>query len=158
MSCPANPPAPPGYRVWRGPVPTELTQWAMQLRDNIAPWPYGQTWSMQYADPTSGQTETVVARKDHHSWTYRGGQLVTGLCIPGITLYSPLPAGTTSASAAVGGDPLAGTPDGTEAVYGADTVPSPPASTNWGLVLLDAAILAAVAAGFWYGIKGAARA
>ncbi len=84
----------------------------MELRDHVASFPYGQTWSMTYSDGT------VVARKDHHTFTWRPGQgLVTGICIPGITLYSQ---SSSVGGAEDSGDPLA-TPDGTEAVYGADS-------------------------------------
>lgn len=98
-----NPPAPAGYRVWRGSVPKVLTDWAIGLRNHIASYPFGQTWTTEY----NGQT--VVARCDCHSWTYRNGQLLTGLHIKDITLYSPLPA-TLVDSPQPQGDPLA-TPD-----------------------------------------------
>lgn len=134
MTCPNNPPPPAGYRVWRGAVPTPLTQWAMDLRDHIAPFPYGQTWTLDY------QGTAVVARKDFHSWTFKNGVLVSGICIPGITLYSPIPAGV----AATLGDDLA-TPDPNLAVYGA----TPPETTNWGLVLLTGALAGGVVWGFF---------
>jgi len=142
MSCPGNPPAPAGFTVWKGPVPTELVQWAISLRDHVSGFPYGQTWTMQYTDPT-GKTQTVTARKDYHTWTYRGGQLVQGICIPGITLYQAKPTGVVGANY---GDPLGGTPDGTEAVYGAD-VPGP--GVNWKLVAVSAGAGALVVGLFW---------
>ena len=164
MTCPANPPAPAGYMVWKGAVPTELTQWAMQLRDNIAPFPYGQTWTLDYTD-ASGNPATVLARKDYHTWTWRNGQLVTGLCIPGVTLYAPIPGGTpTTAEAGLpppAGDPLASA-DGTEAVWGADTVPSattaPPTETSWPLVALTAGAIGGVVFLFFQALKAAGRA
>ena len=143
MTCPANPPSPPGFTVWKGPVPTQLTQWAMGLRDHIAPFPYGQTWSMPY------NGATVIARKDHHQWTYRGGQIVTGICIPGITLYSQIPGGAGAMQNA--GDPLAN-PDGTEAVYGADDVPAIQ-TTDWPVVVACGAVLVTLVGAFWYWIK-----
>lgn len=142
MACQANPPAPAGYQVWRGNVPTELTQWAMDLRDHVSGFPYGQTWTL----PSNGQT--VLARKDHHTWTWRGGQLVTGLCIPGITLYAP--ASPTVAKAILSaGDPLAGPPDPTAAVFGAEEVQT----TDWGLVAVSGLAIVGVLTGFWAALR-----
>jgi hypothetical protein len=90
--CASDPPAPAGYRVWTGRVPTELTQWAIDLLRTVNRYDYGTTWTMPF------QGMTVLARKDHHTWTWRGGQLVTGICIPGITLYTPAPAAAGDAA------------------------------------------------------------
>jgi hypothetical protein len=87
-SCATDPPAPAGYRVWTGAVPTELTQWAIDLLRHVNQYAYGTTWTMAYGGAS------VLARKDHHTWTWRGGVLVTGICIPGITLYTQAPAAT----------------------------------------------------------------
>ena len=141
MTCPANPPPPAGYRVWRKTVPTPLTQWAMQLRDNVHKYDFGQTWSMQYAG------QTVMARLDHHGWTYRNGQLVTGLCIKGITLYEPIPAGVNAALDDVNSDP------GPEVgAYGADDVPD---QTNWGLVIVGSFAIFTVTWAFVQGMRRA---
>jgi hypothetical protein len=140
VSCPSNPPAPAGFRVWKGPVPAELTQWAMNLRDTVAQFPYGQIWTMSY------QGAQVAARKDYHTWTWRNGALVTGICIPGITLYSALPTGQSVADPSPG-DPLAN-PDGTEAVFGANLSP-PSTSSNAGAFAAGAVfggVLGAIAA------------
>lgn len=91
--CPGDPPAPAGFRVWTGPVPIELTQWAIDLLHHVNQYAYGTTWTMTY------QGTDVLARKDHHTWTWRGGVLVTGICIPGITLYTSAPAAPGAASA-----------------------------------------------------------
>lgn len=133
VSCPANPPAPAGYRVWTAAVPMPLTQWAIGLLQHVSSFPYGQTWTMQY----NGQT--VLARKDFHSWTHRNGQLVTG-CFQGITLYQQIPQGQVGAT---NGDPLGGPPDPNAAVYG-----GPPAKTDWKLVALSAGAGAGVVAMF----------
>ena len=87
-TCPSNPPAPAGFKVWTAAVPSALEQWAISLLKGINAVPYGTTW-------TNG---AALARKDYHTWTHRGGQLVTGICIPGITLYSSLPEGYAAAS------------------------------------------------------------
>ena len=112
MPCPSNPSPPDGFQVWAGAVPAELTRWAVALRDHeIGKVPYWTVWSTTY------QGAPVLARKDYHTWTYKDGQLIQGICIPGITLYAPsapllarasytLPAGTIETS-------LDGTPERT---------------------------------------------
>jgi hypothetical protein len=95
----------------------------------------------------------VVARKDHHTWTYKNGRLVTGLCIPGITLYKPL------LTQALGGPPGMGdvvsdsltTPDPNVAAYTQDQ------GTNWGLVGWSALAASAVVAAFVAGIHFAGQ-
>jgi hypothetical protein len=129
-TCPSNPPSPQGFTIWKGAVPTPLTQWAIDLRDHINASPYGTVWTTDY------KGLTVAARKDYHTWTYRkqpdgSVQLVTGICIPGITLYSASVA-AEGGGAAGATDPATATPDPTLAVYGAYDVqaPAPPSSTG----------------------------
>lgn len=143
MTCPSNPPAPAGYRVWRGSVPKELTDWAISIRDRINTFPYGMTWNRDY----NGQS--VVARKDYHTWTHRGGELVTGICIPGVTLYSPLPGALGLSPIANTGDPLA-TPDDTMAIFDAANASSGP---DWTVVAFTGAALALVVGGFLFVIR-----
>lgn len=83
-ACPRDPPPPPGFAYWKGPVPTELGLWAQRLLKVEGSVNYGYVWTTEY----SGRP--IAARKDHHTWTYRGGHLITGICIPGITLYRPI--------------------------------------------------------------------
>lgn len=144
MTCAANPAAPSGYQVWRkAAVPQVLTQWAVSLRDReMRTSPYGATWPLYY----DGQT--ILARKDHHTWTYKAGELVTGICIPGITLYAPVAPGAVSAEAA--GDPLA-TPDPTAAVYPSDR------GVDWGLVAASGTAAVATVAAFLLALRLAAR-
>ena len=134
MTCPANPPPPAGYGIWRGAVPGPLVQWAVDLRDRINHFPYGQQFFLDYGG------QVVIARKDFHQYTYRNGRLVTGICIPGITLYQPVPA--TAGATALAGDDLT-TPDPTAAVYSGEAE-----RPNWGLVALSAAAGGLVVAGF----------
>ena len=152
MTCPQEP-IPLGWRVWRGAVPTPLTQFAIDIRDHINQYAYGAI-----ASTTSYNGQTVAAFKSHHVWTYRKmsdgtTQLVTGLCIPGCSLLVPVAAGTQG----IGGteqDSLA-TPDPTAAVYGVD--PGAPASTNWPLVLVSGVAITATIAAFILAIKLAGR-
>jgi hypothetical protein len=153
-ACPSNLPPPAGYVVWKGSVPQELTQWAIALRDRIASYPYGQQWTM-----TWGGTN-VLARKDRHEWTYRRNPdgtatLLTGICIPGITLYKPS-SPSSGLSAADVTDPALATPDPDLALYSA-SMTRPPERTDWGLVTVCAAALATVAGGFVWGIRAAGR-
>jgi hypothetical protein len=150
-SCPSNPPPPAGYVVWKGPVPQELTQWAIALRDRISQFPYGQQWSVVW-----GET-TVLARKDWHSWTNRRNPdgtttLITDICLAGITLYRP-----QSLSSGLGAtDPALATPDPSLALYSISAV-QPPERTDWGLVTVCAAALATVAGGFVWGLREAGQ-
>jgi hypothetical protein len=158
MTCPGNPPPPPGYGIWKGAVPTPLTQWAMALRDNINNgFAYGTTWSIPYGD------QVVIARKDHHTYTWKKGILLTDICIPGITLYAPLtiasvpPAGTittppgTAAPRTLGADETAiANPNAGPASTPDQVVPDPSlavfsaAPTDWTLVVISAGAGAAV--------------
>ena len=129
--CPGNPPAPAGYAIWKGSVPTPLTQWAMDLRDHVNGFPYGNVWTTSYGGAQ------VAARKDHHTWTYKNGTLVSGICIPGITLYREIIG--AQAGEIGGGDPASVSPDPTLAVYGADDVPAPAApASSTGLIVVGA--------------------
>lgn len=88
-SCPGNAPPPDGYKLWVGPVPPRLTEWAYDLLEHVQkPHPYGTTWQVAYGG------ETVVAVKEHHTFTFRNGKLVEG-CFQGITLYRPKQPGET---------------------------------------------------------------
>lgn len=147
MTCPGNPPAPSGYQIWRGSVPTPLTQWAMDLRDKVRGYPYGQTWTLAYGG------QVVVARKDYHTWTYQNGGLRTGICIPGITLYSPTPptTGTGMLAHTLGDTPDTVQPDPSLGVYGA------PETTDWKLVGASAVAIVAVGALFALAIRNAGR-
>jgi hypothetical protein len=60
-----------------------LTTFAVNDLKVEADHPYGYEWLTTY------NGEQVMAIKQHHTWTYHGGKLVTGVCIPGITLYRP---------------------------------------------------------------------
>jgi hypothetical protein len=146
--CPPNPAAPSGYSIWKGPVPPELTQWAIQLRDNIAPFPYGQQWVKTW------NSQNIVARKDHHTWTYRkhpdgSTTLAQNICIPGITLYKPVPM-MAGVSAELVFDPATAAPDIELALYPARRSGAPEPSF-WGPALLGAAAGAGLVGALWWG-------
>jgi hypothetical protein len=150
--CPSNPPPRAGYAVWKGGVPPELTQWAVTLRNHIAPFPYGQEWTMRWG------TTDVVARKDHHEWTYRKqpdgtATLLTGICVPGITLYRPPPpTGVSGLGIDYVLDPATASPDPQLALYPA--LP-PPDRTDWGPVVGCFAALTATVGLFSWGLHAA---
>ena len=121
----------------------------MDLRDHISQYPRGTTWTIQYGG------QTVMARSDSHSWTWRNGVLVTGLCLGGITLYRPA-AQQAGLNAADATDPALATPDPDLALYSASAV-QPPERTDWGLVTVCAVALATVAGGFVWGLREAGR-
>lgn len=121
MSCPQEP-MPTGWRVWKGPVPTELTQIAMDVRDHVRSYKRGtivQTLIYQ------GQTVGVFVSS--HSWTYRRQPdgttvLVTGICIPGVSLL--VQQDPNAPAAMLADDPSI--PDPTAAMWGAEDVPISP--------------------------------
>jgi len=143
MTCPENPPPPPGYRIMRSTVPPPLTQWAIDLLHQVSHYAFGQTFSLDYAG------KGYIARVDRHTWTYRNGTLVTGLCIPGITLYEP--AGDTSARAVIT-DSL-NAPDPNAAVYSSDY----PTTTDWKLVAVTAGVTVGLLAAFFLALKHAGK-
>lgn len=112
--------------MWRGAVPKELTDWAISIRDHVSSFSYGTIWSKEY------DGRTIIARKDHHTFTYRGGRLLTGICIPGVTLYSPHGIGLVDSTST--GDPLA-TPDESmaDALFDADSSAGQP-GVDWPVV------------------------
>ncbi len=82
-ACPPGPVPDKTWTVWLGSVPSELTTFAVNDLKTEADHPYGYEWMTTY------NGEKVMAIKQHHTWTYHGGKLITGICIPGITLYRP---------------------------------------------------------------------
>lgn len=112
----------------------------MDVRDHVRSYAYGSIARIiQY------QGQTVGAFVSHHSWTYRGGQLVTGICIPGVSLIIQ----HTGVGGSLVQDSLS-TPDPTAAIYGADDVP---VATNWALVGATAGTLVAIGAAFWLALR-----
>ena len=75
MSCPTQS-VPLGWRTWQGPVPTELTQMAMDIRDHVRSYPVNSiAKTIQYNGQTVGFWISM------HDWTYKNGVLLTGICI-----------------------------------------------------------------------------
>lgn len=144
MACPQEP-IPAGWRVWRGPVPQALVQLALDVRSRIGRYAYGTI-----AQTADWQGTQVGAFKSHHTWTYRGGSLVTGICIPGVSLLVPLasPVGLGATSAAATD---LSTPDEQLAVYAA------PEQTDWGLVAVAGGAIALTTAAFLLGLHLASR-
>ena len=144
MTCPQEP-VPIGWKVWRGPVPSELVQLAIDVRDHINSYPYGQiARTVQYG----GQTIGVF--KSHHLWTYRGGQLVTGICIPGASLLVQQP--ISQQAIVQGAQDSIEVPDPTAAVYGAEE-----RTTDWGLVALTGGVIVGTVMLYLLGLKAAGR-
>jgi len=137
---------PIGWRVWRNAeVHTPLEQFAIDVRDHVNRYPYG---SIAKTIVYNGQM--VGAFKSHHTWTYRNGQLVTGLCIPGVSLIVQQPQGSVGATTP---DSLV-TPDPTAAVYGSDDE----RSTSWPTVLVTAGATATTIALFLLALRAAGKA
>jgi hypothetical protein len=153
VTCPANPPAPAGYTVWKGPVPQPLVDWAVSIRDHVFDKPFGYTQTLNYAG------QDVVARVDTHTWSYVKGQLLTGLCWKGVTLYSPVPSpsspagtGQVAAAQAPGLTPDQVTPDPSYALYPQEQ------GTDWRLVGACAVAILAVGGLFALALHHAGRA
>lgn len=150
MSCPQEP-IPHGWKIWRGPVPTELVQLAVDVLGRINSFPYGGL-----ARVVTYNNQTIGAFKSHHQWTYRNGKLITGLCIPGVSLLIAIPnalAAPLSATSSAADD--LSTPDPTAAVYSVD---APPEVTDWKLVATTAVVTVGVVGLFLYGMRAAGRA
>lgn len=111
----------------------------MNLRDNISSYPYGQVWQIAY------EGTTVAARKEYHQWTYRNGELVTGICIPGITLYQQIQPGAAY-TAGASDNPY------DAAYFGADQ------GINWKLVGVTALATAGVIGAFFLALRHAGKA
>lgn len=154
-ACAQNPASPEGFKIWRGDVSPDLAQWAVDLRDHWMPTVnYGSTTSTWWTDPKTGQEQLVAARKDHHTWTYRGGKLISGICIPGITLYRQIPTAGMTGVPGVGDattDDLT-TPDATVAAFTKEP------GTDWGLVGVTVGAAALVVGAFFAGLHFAGRA
>jgi hypothetical protein len=136
---------PLGWRVWRqAAVPDPLAQFAIDVRDHVRSYPYG---SIAKTIVYNGQT--VGAFVSHHSWTYRNGVLVTGICIPGVSLVTQATQGVGATEA----DNL-DTPDPTAAVYSLD---EPPPGISWPIVAFTGAAMLLVVGGFWAAIQLAGR-
>lgn len=150
MSCTIEP-TPAGWQVWRGAVPTPLTQLAIDVRDHVNKYQRGT-----FAKTTTYNGQTVGVWVGTHTWTYRNGVLVTGICIPGVSLLVPV--GSTQGVSGVpteltgfGADVSDLSPDPTAAVFGADDLER----TDWDLVVKTTIALAAVGAAFWWGLHHA---
>ena len=136
MSCPQEP-IPPGWRLWKGAVPAPLVQMAIDVRDKVHNYPYGTiATTAEYSGQTVG---TFVS---HHTWTYKNGQLVTGICIPGVSLVTQDPIG-----AALGPAPNPSEPDPTLAVYGTEL------GTDWGLVAVCGVAIGAITGAFLFVLR-----
>jgi hypothetical protein len=146
VSCPQEP-IPSGWRVWRQTaVPDPLVQFAIDVRDHVRSYKRGTI-----AKVVTYNGQNVGAFVSSHTWTYRNGVLITGICIPGVSLLVQQPTGSVGGAA---GDSLA-TPDPTAAVYGADDLAQP---TNWPLVAASGAAVVGVTALFLLALKHAGKA
>jgi len=147
VSCVPEP-IPGGWRVWRGPVPAPLTQAAMDVRDHIRQYERGTIARVVEYNGT-----TAAFFVSSHSWTYKrqpdgSMKLITGLCIPGVSLLSQ----ATPVGANATADTPFPDPDPELAVYGADDVPD---ETNWGLVVVGSFAIFTVTWAFVQGMRRA---
>jgi hypothetical protein len=96
--------------------------------------------------------QTVALFVSSHTWTYRNGVLVTGICIPGVSVLQQATAGVMGETQQ---DSLE-TPDPTAAVYGG----APPEQdvVDWPAVTVSAVAILLVVGGFVAAVKLAGRA
>jgi hypothetical protein len=143
--CPSNPPPPAGYSVWTGAVPAPLETWAIRTLKDIGKVPYGYYgWTLPEEELQKYPAPPIL-RKDRHTWSHRNGRLITGICIPGLTLYKPI-AAKVGAGETLILDPATASPSSGIAVF------DPPV-TDWGLVLTGGAAITLVTAGFLFVLK-----
>jgi hypothetical protein len=125
----------------------------MDVRDHVRSYPYGSiARTIQY------QGQTIGAFVSHHTWTYRGGQLLTGICIPGVSLVIQQQSTPTTGTSGLGQvqDSIA-SPDPSAAVYGADDVPQQAATTDWPMVGVTAGAILVLSTGFALALRHAGR-
>ena len=146
MSCPVEP-IPRGWKVWRQvEVPTPIVQAAIAVRDHVRDYQRGTiAQTMVYGG------QTIALWVSSHSWTYRNGKLVTGICIGGVSVLVAVPAGTGGIGDAQS-DSL-DTPDPTAAIY----TGMPPEQTSWPLVIVSGAAIVATVAAVMLALKLAGR-
>jgi hypothetical protein len=136
--CPPTP-FPPGFALWKGPVPQVLTDWAISIRDEIAKYDFGTMFGTTY------EGQDIIALVCCHEWTYINGRLVTGLAIKGVTLFKAIPSVALTSF-----DPAQNAldvPD--QAIANFD-----PPQTDWGLVLASGAAAVGVVTLFWLAVRG----
>jgi len=86
----------------------------MDIRDHVRSYQLGSV-----AKTLDYNGQTVAFWVSNHTWTYKNGELLTGICIWGVSVLIP-PAGGASATATPFQDDI-GTPDPSAAVYGEST-------------------------------------
>jgi hypothetical protein len=116
---------------------------AIDVRDHIESYDYGQI-----ARVVTYNGQPVGAWKSHHTWTYRNNVLVTGICIPGVSLVVRRAPGDSLALEDTT------TPDPNAAMFAADG----PEIISWPLVLVTAGAIVAAGSLFALAIAGAGRA
>jgi GH25 family lysozyme M1 (1,4-beta-N-acetylmuramidase) len=95
-----NPPLPPGLVVWTKPVTPEMRRWAIEVDHDPVSYPLFTLTSRDFDG-----VETVWARVEWHTKTWRNGHEITGH-FRGVTLYehdSAQPAPTPSPPAVIEG-------------------------------------------------------
>ncbi len=97
---------PVGWKMWIDPkVPADLTDFAKGIRDKINKYEYGTVAETK----SLADGRTVGAYKSHHTWTNQkqpdgSTKLVTGICIPGISLLVAQPQAGETAISGEGGE------------------------------------------------------
>ena len=92
--------------MWIDPkVPADLTDFAKGIRDKINKYEYGTVAETK----SLADGRTVGAYKSHHTWTNQkqpdgSTKLVTGICIPGISLLVAQPQAGETAISGEGGE------------------------------------------------------
>jgi len=142
-------PVPLGWKVWRGaPPPAPIVQAAIRVRDHVRDYQRGTI-----AQTLTYGGQTVGLFVSSHTWTWRNGILVTGICIPGVSVLQQVASGMQGIGASEQ-DSLA-TPDPTAAVYGG--APPEDNAIDWPVVGVTAVALVLVVGGFVAAIKLAGR-
>ncbi|MHB8331496.1 MAG: hypothetical protein ACYDDA_04955 [Acidiferrobacteraceae bacterium] len=120
-------------------------QAAIHVRDHVRDYKRGTI-----AQTLTYNGQTVALWVSSHSWTWRNGVLIQGICISGVAV---LQQAGTSGVGATEADNL-DTPDPTAAVYAG---PPDHEATNWPLVAVSGVALVATVTAFWLALKLAGR-
>jgi hypothetical protein len=141
---------PSGWKPWTGPVPPQIVDNAIAIRDHVRQ--FYKKGSSVIAQTMTYNGTLIGFLVNTHTWTWRNGKLLTGLCIPGVSVLVRLPTPAEALTPTSSTNPLA-IPDPNLATWTAV-----PETTDWPLVGAGLTAIAATVTAFFLALKHAGRA